>query len=114
RDRAPIPELDPRPGRAIPAPGRKCATSSAVAGAGEPPARPPNLRPRRRAPVIVGHTWAEQESMEPTRVPEELQLSIDPACSSARSWLCRDESERLRLLDMEGRVRPVRQRAFAI
>lgn len=33
---------------------------------------------------------------------------------SGRSWLCQDEAERLRLLDMEDRVKPVRQRAFAI
>jgi diguanylate cyclase (GGDEF)-like protein len=32
----------------------------------------------------------------------------------ATSWLCRDGADRDRLLDMEGRVRPVRQRAFAV
>jgi diguanylate cyclase (GGDEF)-like protein len=31
-----------------------------------------------------------------------------------RSWLCRDDFDRERMLDMEERVRPVRQRAFAI
>jgi diguanylate cyclase (GGDEF)-like protein len=30
------------------------------------------------------------------------------------SWLCRDEFDRDRMIDMEERVRPVRQRAFAI
>jgi diguanylate cyclase (GGDEF)-like protein len=30
------------------------------------------------------------------------------------SWLCRDDLDRERMLDMEERVRPVRQRAFAI
>ena len=32
----------------------------------------------------------------------------------ARSWLCRDDFDRERMLDMEERVRPVRQRALAI
>ncbi|HEY1451764.1 MAG TPA: GGDEF domain-containing protein [Solirubrobacteraceae bacterium] len=32
----------------------------------------------------------------------------------ASSWLCRDEFDRERMLDMEERVRPVRQRALAI
>jgi diguanylate cyclase (GGDEF)-like protein len=57
---------------------------------------------------------AEQEGMEPIRAPDELQPRTDPPPATARSWLCRDEFERLRLLDMEDRVRPVRQRAFAI
>jgi diguanylate cyclase (GGDEF)-like protein len=52
--------------------------------------------------------------MEPTRAPDEPQLRADAPRASARSWLCRDEFDRLRLLDMEERVRPVRQRAFAI
>jgi diguanylate cyclase (GGDEF)-like protein len=34
-----------------------------------------------------------------------------PGCPS---WLCRDDFDRERMLDMEGRVRPVRQRALAI
>jgi diguanylate cyclase (GGDEF)-like protein len=33
---------------------------------------------------------------------------------TATSWLCRDEFDRERMLDMEGRVRPVRQRALGI
>jgi diguanylate cyclase (GGDEF)-like protein len=34
--------------------------------------------------------------------------------SGATSWLCRDDFDRERMLDMEERVRPVRQRALAI
>jgi diguanylate cyclase (GGDEF)-like protein len=34
--------------------------------------------------------------------------------SGASSWLCRDDFDRERMLDMEERVRPVRQRALAI
>jgi diguanylate cyclase (GGDEF)-like protein len=33
---------------------------------------------------------------------------------TGKSWLCRDEFDRERMLDMEERVRPVRQRALAI
>ncbi len=33
---------------------------------------------------------------------------------AGNSWLCRDEFDRDRMIDMEERVRPVRQRAFAI
>jgi diguanylate cyclase (GGDEF)-like protein len=62
--------------------------------------------------VAVVH--AEQEAMDGIRAPEEPQLRADPARTTVRSWLCRDEPERLRLLDMEERVRPVRHRAFAI
>jgi len=40
---------------------------------------------------------------------EELE-----ACAPVASWLCRDDLDRERMLDMEERVRPVRQRAFAI
>ena len=39
--------------------------------------------------------------------------SADPH-ASATSWLCHDDSDRERLLDMEERVRPVRRRALAI
>jgi len=34
--------------------------------------------------------------------------------ASIRSWLCRDDFDRERMLDMEKRVRPVRQRALSI
>jgi diguanylate cyclase (GGDEF)-like protein len=36
------------------------------------------------------------------------------ARQGARSWLCRDEFDRERMLDMEERVRPVRQRSLGI
>jgi diguanylate cyclase (GGDEF)-like protein len=39
--------------------------------------------------------------------------AADPQ-ASATSWLCHDDSDRERLLDMEERVRPVRRRALAI
>jgi diguanylate cyclase (GGDEF)-like protein len=46
-------------------------------------------------------------------------MSKDPAHTKesrpgATSWLCRDDFDRERMLDMEERVRPVRQRALAI
>ena len=46
-------------------------------------------------------------------------MSKDPAHTQesrpgATSWLCRDDFDRERMLDMEERVRPVRQRALAI
>ncbi len=34
--------------------------------------------------------------------------------SSQGSWLCRDDFDRERMMDMEERVRPARQRTFAI
>ena len=34
--------------------------------------------------------------------------------ASTCSWLCRDDFDRKRMLDMEGRVRPARQKTFAI
>lgn len=36
------------------------------------------------------------------------------ATATATSWLCRDDFDRARLLDMEERVRPARQKTFAI
>ena len=33
---------------------------------------------------------------------------------STTSWLCRDDFDRERMLDMEDRVRPARRRTFAI
>src|SRR5271155_3778820 len=38
----------------------------------------------------------------------------DLAQANSRSWLCRDDFDRQRLLDMEERVRPARQKTFAI
>ncbi len=40
--------------------------------------------------------------------------SPDETKPGATSWLCRDDFDRQRLLDMEERVRPARQRTFAI
>jgi diguanylate cyclase (GGDEF)-like protein len=44
---------------------------------------------------------------------ESASLSVGPT-PSATSWLCRDDFDRERMLDMEERVRPVRRRTFAI
>ncbi len=45
-------------------------------------------------------------------------MAVDPNQSQGRlvqsSWLCRDDFDRERMLDMEERVRPVRRRTFAI
>jgi diguanylate cyclase (GGDEF)-like protein len=46
--------------------------------------------------------------MQPVRA-----LSAAPK-ASATSWLCHDDFDRERMLDMEGRVRPVRRKTFAI
>jgi diguanylate cyclase (GGDEF)-like protein len=52
--------------------------------------------------------YAEQGLMQGERSkPVESRLA-------GKSWLCRDEFDRERMLDMEERVRPVRQRALAI
>jgi diguanylate cyclase (GGDEF)-like protein len=42
------------------------------------------------------------------------RLTSEGSKTSVTSWLCRDDFDRERMLDMEERVRPVRQRAFAI
>jgi diguanylate cyclase (GGDEF)-like protein len=44
---------------------------------------------------------------------ESASLPVGPK-PSAISWLCRDDFDRERMLDMEERVRPVRRRTFAI
>jgi hypothetical protein len=45
----------------------------------------------------------------------EVRLSSSgDASASSTSWLCRDDFDRERMLDMEGRVRPARQRTFGI
>lgn len=41
-------------------------------------------------------------------------LSSSPEKAPQSSWLCRDDFDRERMLDMEERVRPVRRRTFAI
>jgi diguanylate cyclase (GGDEF)-like protein len=43
----------------------------------------------------------------------DLPLPAVPRAHT-RSWLCRDDFDRERMLDMEGRVRPVRRKTFAI
>src|SRR3954463_13958554 len=57
--------------------------------------------------------------MKPAAQCEEQRMRAEstPAGEPARapgSWLCRDEFDRERMLDMEERVRPVRRRTFAI
>ena len=61
---------------------------------------------RRQVTVWTG--GAELVAMEPDR-----SLSEETKASSS-SWLCRDGFDRERMLDMDERVRPARQRAFAI
>jgi len=51
---------------------------------------------------------AEPGPMEPAGPYSDL------ASTNSRSWLCRDDFDRLRLLDMEERVRPARQKTFGI
>jgi diguanylate cyclase (GGDEF)-like protein len=67
------------------------------------------------ATVIVSPRWVEQEGMDLARsnVDAVASVSEEPK-ASATSWLCRGDFDRERMLDMEERVRPVRQRAFAI
>jgi diguanylate cyclase (GGDEF)-like protein len=45
-----------------------------------------------------------------------VEVNLSPAAdeTSASTWLCRDDFDRERLLDMEERVRPARQKTFAI
>jgi diguanylate cyclase (GGDEF)-like protein len=69
---------------------------------------PANFRPVGTSTVIAGVARAEQRLMQGERSkPLESRLT-------GKSWLCRDEFDRERMLDMEERVRPVRQRALAI
>jgi diguanylate cyclase (GGDEF)-like protein len=60
-----------------------------------------------RAVVIVWASGAESIAMEP-------DWSHSDEAQASRSWLCRDDFDRRRLLDMEGRVRPARQGVFAV
>jgi diguanylate cyclase (GGDEF)-like protein len=58
--------------------------------------------------VIVARRAVEQLTMTADgSPPSELQ-------PGASSWLCRDDFDRERMLDMEERVRPVRRRTFVI
>ena len=69
---------------------------------------PANFRPVGTSTIIAGVAPAEQGLMQRERSkPLESRLT-------GKSWLCRDEFDRERMLDMEERVRPVRQRALAI
>ena len=62
----------------------------------------------RKGAVIVRAGPAEPGPMEPAGPYSDL------ASTNSRSWLCRDDFDRLRLLDMEERVRPARQKTFGI
>src|ERR1700730_8009909 len=66
-----------------------------------------NVRPPRRRAVITGHGGRE---------PRGLQSAPHASASQARatSWLCRDDFDRERMLDMEDRIRPARRRTFAV
>ena len=76
---------------------------------------PVNECPGRRAAVIVCLRPVEQEEMELARSHVDVvPFASDEPKASATSWLCRGDFDRERMLDMEERVRPVRQRAFAI
>ncbi len=67
-----------------------------------------NVRPRGPRGVIVAVAAAE-------RLPVESDQPAYPTHAANRSsWLCRDDADRERMLDMEERVRPCRQRALAI
>jgi diguanylate cyclase (GGDEF)-like protein len=57
--------------------------------------------------VIVSIAEVEQEGMAEQTHPERTD-------DASGSWLCRDGIDRQRMLDMEERVRPVRQRAAVI
>ncbi len=72
------------------------------------PARPPGLNVRRWcvAGVILGAPADERRPMESDFSPH---LPVP-----AGSWLCRDDRDRERMLDMEERVGPVRRRALVI
>jgi diguanylate cyclase (GGDEF)-like protein len=69
---------------------------------------PTNFRPVARFGVIAGVARADQKLMH-----REHSKSLESRLAG-KSWLCRDEFDRERMLDMEERVRPVRQRALAI
>ncbi len=62
-----------------------------------------------RPGIIEPHEEVEQMDMF-----EGAQHQSADGTPSQASWLCRDDFDRERLLDMEERVRPVRQRTFII
>lgn len=55
---------------------------------------------------------AEQGNMSAPLASERAASSAGP--TNARSWLCRDDFDRERLLDMEHRIAPARKHTFAI
>jgi len=65
----------------------------------------PNFRPLLARAVIVLALLSEPEAVRP-------QSSARDA--GATSWLCRESSDRQRMLEMEERIRPVRRRAAVI
>src|SRR5437660_114660 len=71
------------------------------------PRGPGNVRPAPHLAVIGGRTRAEAVDMESAPPDVEHKPSVT-------SWLCRDDFDRERMLDMEERVRSVRRRTFAI
>jgi diguanylate cyclase (GGDEF)-like protein len=86
-----------------------------------------NVRPRRQGPVIVLVVGVEAFDVDSAHLPADaadLTVAVGRAggcpddvaepTETGTSWLCRDDLDRDRMLDMEQRVRPVRQRAFAI
>ncbi|MGO9488029.1 MAG: diguanylate cyclase [Solirubrobacteraceae bacterium] len=48
------------------------------------------------------------------RIVDQVRFKPGEAKAAQTSWLCRDDFDRERLMDMEERVRPARQRTFAI
>jgi diguanylate cyclase (GGDEF)-like protein len=67
-----------------------------------------NVRPQGPRRVIVAVATAERVSVESD------QPAYPTHTANRSSWLCRDDADRERMLDMEARVRPWRQRALAI
>jgi diguanylate cyclase (GGDEF)-like protein len=66
------------------------------------------VRRDMEVPVTVCAAGVEQVVVEP------VDSHSDDTKVQASSWLCRDDFDRQRMLDMEERVRPVRQRAAAV
>jgi diguanylate cyclase (GGDEF)-like protein len=75
-----------------------------------------NVCPDRRLAVIVEQCRAESVAMEAEWQNTDVAKvhPTDEAAGAATSWLCRGDFDRGRLLDMEERVRPARQKTFAI
>jgi diguanylate cyclase (GGDEF)-like protein len=67
-----------------------------------------NVRPPPPGAVIVPASAAERVTVDSDH------RSYPERKTNRSSWLCRDDADRERMLDMEERVRPCRQRALAI